>query len=571
MMKRVLCLLVTVVITGNMLNAQSVDEGRKFLYYERYRSAKETFEKILAANPNDIDAVYWLGQTLLDMKDSTGAQALYQKALASNGNAPLLLVGMGQILLMQGKTNEARQQFETAINLTKGKNVDVLNAIGLANVKAKQGDAAYAIEKLNLATQTRKFRDANTYLIMGQAYRKLIDGGNAVTSYNKALEIDPKLAAAKNGIGKIYETQKNPEYFLKAYEEATQLDPAYAPAYYNLFYYYWYRDINKAEGYLAKYAANTDQGPELEYAKADNIYAKGDFAGAKARAEQLITQFGDKVSPRMYRMIAFTADTLGDANAAKEAMTTFLAKADTADVLPTDYEELAKINSKIPGMEQEVFTNYQLAIDKDTSVENKVKMIQNAANLAKTTGNRAAEAEWLGKAYAMIKDPSARDLYNFGYANYQSGNYAKADSLFCNDYISKYPDQIYGYLWCARSKQALDTTMEKGLAVEAYKTLAVKAIELDTTPTKQLKPYAVNSNFFLVSYFNDIAKQKDSAIYYVDEVLKIDPTNENAVNVKKILTAPPKKTTVTQNKSAGTKKSATKAKPKTTARKKAAK
>jgi cytochrome c-type biogenesis protein CcmH/NrfG len=46
---------------------------------------------------------------------------------------------------------------------------------------------------------------------MGNAYRKLIDGGNAVTSYNKALEATPTFAAAKNGIGKIYETQKNQE------------------------------------------------------------------------------------------------------------------------------------------------------------------------------------------------------------------------------------------------------------------------------------------------------------------------------------------------------------------------
>src|SRR5688500_12847529 len=203
MMKRVLSLLVTIVVLGNSLIAQSVDDGKKFLYYERYKSAKDAFEKIIASNPNDINAVYWLGQTLIDMKDSTAAKALYQKSLASNGNAPLLLVGMGQIMLMEGKKDEARQQFETAINLTKGRDVDVLNAIGLANVKARHGDATYAIEKLNQATQTKKFRNANTYLIMGHAYRKLIDGGNAVTSYNKALEIDPKLAAAKNGIGKI--------------------------------------------------------------------------------------------------------------------------------------------------------------------------------------------------------------------------------------------------------------------------------------------------------------------------------------------------------------------------------
>src|SRR5689334_3508317 len=109
------------VFGSNMVYAQSVDQGRKFYYYQRYKSAKETFEKVLAANPNDINATYWLGETLLQQKDSVAAKNLFQKALTQNGNAPLLLAGMGQIELMDGKTNDARQRFETAISLTKGK------------------------------------------------------------------------------------------------------------------------------------------------------------------------------------------------------------------------------------------------------------------------------------------------------------------------------------------------------------------------------------------------------------------------------------------------------------------
>src|SRR3954451_15824760 len=107
------------------LHAQSVDQGRKFFYYQKYNSAKAEFGKILASNPNNIDAVYWLGQTLIEQKDSVAAKALYQKALSSNGNAPLLLAGMGHIELLEGKTNDARQRFETAISLTKGKDIQV--------------------------------------------------------------------------------------------------------------------------------------------------------------------------------------------------------------------------------------------------------------------------------------------------------------------------------------------------------------------------------------------------------------------------------------------------------------
>jgi cytochrome c-type biogenesis protein CcmH/NrfG len=84
-------------ITVGTLQAQSVDQGKRFAYYTRYKSAKDVLEKVLASNPNNIDAMYWLGQVLIETKDSAAAQALYQRGLASNGSAPLLLVGMGQI------------------------------------------------------------------------------------------------------------------------------------------------------------------------------------------------------------------------------------------------------------------------------------------------------------------------------------------------------------------------------------------------------------------------------------------------------------------------------------------
>jgi tetratricopeptide (TPR) repeat protein len=544
MIKSVLSLLVTVTVMGNVF-AQKVEDGRKFFYYERYRSAKETFEKILAGDANNEEATYWLGQTLLKQKDTAGAKALYQKALAANANAPLILAGMGQINLMDGKKDEARQQFETAINLSKSKDVEVFNAVGRANVEAKMGDAMYAIEKLDQATQIKKFNNAETYIIKGNAYRKLIDGGNAITSYRKALELQPNLSVAKNNEGRIYETQKNWEYALPAYEESVKLDPAYAPGYFNLFYYYYFRDVNKAGTYLNSYVTNSDQGPDMEYIKTDYTYAKGDFAGANARAKELITQYGESVNPRMYRMVAYTADTLGDPQAAKAAMDVFLSKAepgpDVEDIKSTDYEEMAKIANKIPELKDSVFIYFDKAIDMDTVLANKLDLIAKAAKFAKESGNRSLEAEMLGKAYSLQNDPSAADLYNWAFAHYQAGNYKKSDSLFCGVYQSKYPDQIFGYLWCARSKAAQDTAMTEGSALAPYKTLAQKAIELDTTADKKYKQFAIQSNFYLVQYYNNVAKDIDSSLYYLNEVVKIDPANTTATGAIKQLEAAQKK------------------------------
>src|ERR1700681_2360911 len=120
------CLLVAVVFIYNVGIAQTVEQGKQSLYYQRYKSARDVFEKILAANPNNIEAVYLLGRALIAQKDTAAAKALLQKMLATNGSAPLLLVGMGDIELMEGKNNDARQRFETAISLTKAKDVPVL-------------------------------------------------------------------------------------------------------------------------------------------------------------------------------------------------------------------------------------------------------------------------------------------------------------------------------------------------------------------------------------------------------------------------------------------------------------
>jgi len=537
-MKRSFILLVaTVVAGGNVLFAQSVDQGKKFFYYERWKSAQETFEKVLAANPNNIDAVYWLGQTLLEMKDSVGAKNLYQKSLTQNGNAPLLLAGMGQVELMEGKANDARQRFETAITLTKGKDVDVFNAVGRANVKARTGDANYAIEKLNQATAVKNFKDPDTYLLLGDAYRKLIDGGNAVQSYNKALTLDPKLAAAKFKTGKVYLTQGNKDYFLPAFEEAITLDPAYTPAYYELFYYYYSRDVNKAAPLLDKYLANADPGPEQEYLKTDFLFSSTKFAEAKTKAESLIAQYGDKVTPRMYRLIAFAADTLGDAPAAKKSMETFFTKANEEwPVKGTDYEELAKINSKIPGAEAEVFANLKKAVEMDTVVENKIKYINKAAVLAKAKGDRLEESNWLGIAYNLKANPTQTDLYNYAYAVYQAKNYPVADSLFCGVYQTKFPDQIYGYLWCARAKKAMDdSTNSQGLAVEAYKTLADKARQIDSV---KFKSQVVESYYYLIPYYNDIKKDRETALFYANKFVEFDPANSEAVRIQGILAKP---------------------------------
>ncbi len=255
---KIISLLVTLLFTGNILFAQTVDEGKRFLYYERYNSAKDVFSKLVNANPGNADAAYWLGQTYLGQEDISGAKAVYQKALGTNPNSPLLLVAMGHIALLENQNNDARNRFETALSLSKGKDYNVINAIARANVEAKAGDALYAIEKIKAIPENK--RTAEIWTTLGDAYRKLTDGANATLSYQGALAADPNYARANFMIGRIYQTQgfSQEPYYMKYYNEAIAKDAKFAPAYYWLYDYYYRRDVNKSRGYLDQFIAVAD-------------------------------------------------------------------------------------------------------------------------------------------------------------------------------------------------------------------------------------------------------------------------------------------------------------------------
>src|SRR5690349_23167609 len=109
-MKKTLFLLMGLTLATVCSIAQSVDDGIKFLNYGKVKSAKDALQKAVDKNPKDGRAVYWLGQSMLvrGYEDVAGARTLYQNALTSAPNDPYLLVGMGQLDLINGDVNAAK-------------------------------------------------------------------------------------------------------------------------------------------------------------------------------------------------------------------------------------------------------------------------------------------------------------------------------------------------------------------------------------------------------------------------------------------------------------------------------
>jgi len=329
MLKTTITILTAGLLSLSGIQAQSIQEGINNLYAERNKTAKETFEKLIATNPNNLEAIYWLGQSEIGMLDVKSARDLYSKTLQSNGNAPLILAGMGHVNLLDGKKDEARQMFETAINLSTGKkgaDVSVLNAIGRANVDAKDGDIAYAIDKLKLAS-TKDAKNADVLLNLGDAYRKAHEGGQAVVTYDMALQANPSLARAVFRKGMIYYTQRNWELFEQLMKQSISIDSKFAPAYYQLYYYYLGKlDFNTAQDYASKFISNTEQDPQNDYLRIQTLWAQKKYDEAISGAKALIAAAGQQTKPKVYKLLADAYVSKGDTAGGKQYIDEYFAK-----------------------------------------------------------------------------------------------------------------------------------------------------------------------------------------------------------------------------------------------------
>lgn len=118
---------------------------------------------------------------------------------------------------------------------------------------------------------------------------------------------------------------------------------------------------------------------------------------------------------------------------------------------------------------------------------------------------------------------SKTELYKLAYDEFKSENYQKSDSLF-SIYKVKYPDEVYGHYWSFRAKSLIDSTMEKGLALEDCKNF-VKVAESDIVANKST---LVTAYSYLAGYTANIEKDLKKTLNYLYKLLEIDPYNLDA-------------------------------------------
>ena len=513
-------------------SAQTIQDGKKLLLQQRYQSAKSTMEKVVAAGPTNPESIYWMAQVLFEMKDISGAKEVLRKGMeGANGSNPLLLVAMGQAELAEKKVNDARQRFETAVSLTKGKDIAVLVAIGKANLE-EAGDPAYGIEKIKAATLIKNFKDAMAHVYMGDLYRKMMDGGGAVSSYENALLVDPKLAIAKYKIGKVYLTQGNEQkdIFLGKFNDAITDDPSFSPAIYDLYVYYFMRDVNKASQYFNQYKLNADAGPALDYEEASLQFAAGDFNNAIRKADALLQTQGANADSRLYRLKGYSFDKLGDSVNAFSFLETFFQKAMPEQVNPDNYIVAALNAAKLKLSPDKIDYYFGMSIESDTLVANKLDYAKKASDFYKRAGNTVKSAQWLTKILSINPKISKVDLYNAGFENFKATQYQLADSIF-SVYKTQFPNEVYGHYWSFRSRSVIDSTMELGLAVPDCEKF-ISIAELDKSKNKST---LITAYGYMAGYNANVKKDLAIAKSFLEKIIEIDPTNQDAIKKRDII------------------------------------
>lgn len=506
---------------GLMATAQSVEEGNRSLYYERYQSATNNFKPLWEQQANP-EALYGLTVALLAQEQPQEARTLLANANHAS-NHPYYKVALGNLLMQEGRNMEADAQFQQALDATKEKDAGILTAVAKAHIDAKNGNPQYALDLLQKA-QKRDKRNALYHVYTGDAYRKLANGSEAYKAYKKAIEEDASLAVAYHRIGEIFLSQKNADMYLEYFNQAVQADPRYAPSLYKLYSHHFYTDPQKARDLYSQYVAHTDASVQQEYDWTDLLYLNRQYDEAIAKANALLQKHQD-VKPRVYKLISYSYAGLKDTLKAIQYMQQYFDHEQDSNLIAKDFESMGDFYLTQDTGLRSAMTYYARATTKETDSNKLRNHYKKLAILSGQEKDYAAQANWLQQYYQGNDKANNVDLFNWALAHYRAENYQMADSVF-GLYTEKYPEQSFGFYWRARSNVALDKDMEKGTALPHYQ----KLIEvLSATPADaNYKKWMVEAYAYLAAYEANTEKDYKEAITYFEKVLEVDPQNESA-------------------------------------------
>lgn len=508
-------------LTTHHSSAQTAQEGFRFMEMEQFSKAGKVFESLASSSPT-AENLYNLGlyYMKLELFDSTGganaelAKTQFEKGTTLDPKYPFNYVGLGSYAMFKGDKAKAKEQFDKAIQLTKGKNADVLYRVGEAYSIYPTTDHPIAIQMLDMAGKMKK-TDPEVFMTLGDAFLIPNEGGPAADNYDKAIRVSPNSAKPYIRSGNLMIRAKNYSEALKKYKEGLAKDSTYSPGFRQLGELYFRAgQFDNAVNAYKKYISMSDQRPEMMYRYGAFLFLNKNYT----EAYSVLSTLTESKNTFRFRLLAYCNYEMKQYPEGLTNLENFLSKIDTSKYLASDYEYYGKLlleNGKDTTVAiQKLFK----AVEKDTS---KIAAVSETAKKFFDAKKYLKSAELYELVLAKGKK-TTQDYFNLANSYFFGKEYVKADTLY-GTLIQIAPTSALAYLFKARAInfRKLDPDYVKGLAKPYYEKF------VSIADPKKYPKQSVEAYLYLGSYYA-LKKDVTNAHAAWNKLLEIDPANQKA-------------------------------------------
>jgi tetratricopeptide (TPR) repeat protein len=529
-----------------LVNAQDIDQAKKAIDAEQFEKAKTILKSLLQAKPSNGTASFLLGNVYMSQKELDSAKIYYQKGITGSDGAKLNYIGLGQLDLEAKNQTAAQSNFDIAIKDAKRKDATVPTYIARAYMNISKPDYKNAITILERA-KIDSPQNADLLLALGDAYYLENKQNEAYSSYRSAFQIDPTMLRAKMQLGVLLKGAKSYDLAINSFNEVIAINPNYGPVYRELAetYYKWGRNKpSKAAEYMQlaisnydKYMSMTDYSLASRMRRADFLVLLKNWPELEKEANKMIEL--DKVNPRIYRYLAYSAFENGNVDVALKSLESFISNPNSK-VIAKDYIYLAEIKFKkaiaADGLTMDPTLYASGLVDLKKALELEPLATEDLNDIGKKLFSKkfykeAAPIFELGTKNTEDKNYVDDNIY-YGlsvlYGN--SKKDVKADPIELKNadaaldkVIVAAPSYQDAFLYKARINRLAEN---EEFIIKNYESYIAKLTEKGELANATHKTKIVESyNNLAASYAN---KDKAKAIEYFNKTLAIDPTNDYA-------------------------------------------
>ena len=400
--------------------AQDLDQAKKTIDAEQFEKAKGILKSIINTNPDNGKATFLLGSVYLNQNIADSAKIYFQKGSTAKTDAKFNYIGLGQMALDEKNTAAADANFIMATKDIKKKDVEQYVYIAKAYMNADTPDFNKAIEVLNKAKIANPM-DANVLMAFGDAYYGVKNQNDSYKAYRDAFAADPTLIRAKMQLGVLLKGARAFAEAVKAYDNVVATNPEYGPVYRELAetYYYWgnnelknYKEyIGKALAFYEKYMSLTDYSLTSRMRHADFLILAKDYKALEVEANKMKEL--DKVNPRIFRYLGYSAYENGNVDSAISALENFITTP-TNKIIARDYLYLGLAKMKKAN-------NLETKVVDAVLFESGVAQLKKAVEMEITMTNDLSEVG--KKFYEQKLFNEASVIYEIAVTNVNSKNY----------------------------------------------------------------------------------------------------------------------------------------------------